>query len=552
MTRLDPDFTPDPKSLCYLPLGGVQEFGANISLYAVAGQWLVVDCGMGFTENAVPGVDIYVPDPAFLKARRDQIAGLVITHAHEDHVGAVEHMWPHLQVPIWATRFTAAFLRRKLAEQPWSRTVEINILEPGKKVEIGPFALTPIPVTHSVPDTVMLVIDTPEGRVLHTGDWKLDPAPEIGRPTDVEALRALGDGNLLALVGDSTNAVMPGVPGSEADVAAGFRQIFAERRGRIAVACFSSNVARMKSAALAARSAGRHIALAGRSLWRCHDAARECGLLEGLDFLKENEAADIHPDELVVVCTGSQGEPRAALTRIADQTHPNIQLERGDTVIFSARPIPGNEKSIIGLENAFARRGVRILTPSDAPVHVSGHARREEMAELYQWTRPRIAVPVHGEYQNLQAHAEIARGCQVPHVLVPKNGTVLRLAPGTPAEIAEVPAHMLGLDGGRLVPLDGVAIAERRRMMWNGAISCAIVLDKKGSLLADPSIAVQGIDDTETDAAIDQVLDAVEALSDRQARDDDLVREAARLALRRHYRDQFDKKPVIDVHLVRV
>ena len=394
--------------LAFLPLGGTGEIGMNMNLYRYGDRWLAVDCGIGFGGGELPEVEIMMPDPGFISERRDRLLGLVITHAHEDHIGAVAHLWRRLRCPVYATPFAATVLRRKLGEAQLLNEVKLHVVPPGGRIELPPFSLQFIPVSHSLPEAQALVVRTPAGTILHTGDWKLDPQPLIGPPTDEAAFARLGDEDVLAMVCDSTNALVDGHSGSEASVRTALAALIRPMRGRVAVTCFASNVARVESVALAARDAGRNVALVGRSLRNLEAAARECGYLRTIsEFVPEDDAGSIPDDNLLMIVTGSQGEPRSALARIALDTHPNIALGEGDTVIFSSRVIPGNDHAIATVQANLARRGCRIITDADAEIHVSGHPARDEMRRLYELVRPRFSVPVHGEWRHLSSHAAL-------------------------------------------------------------------------------------------------------------------------------------------------
>ncbi len=415
----------------FVALGGANEIGMNLSLYGCAGDWLILDCGVTFGDNSQPGLDVVMPDPAFIAERRDRLLGIVATHAHEDHIGAIPYLWPQLRCPVWATPFTASLLHAKLVEVGLADKVKINVVPMSGRFTIGPFDLELVTLTHSIPEPNAVVLRTAAGTVLHTGDWKLDPDPLIGEPADEVALRRLGDEGVLAMICDSTNALRPGSSGSEADLRRSLTELVGRYDARVAVACFASNVARLETIAHAAAAHGREVALVGRSLWRMDKAARENGYLADLpSFLTEDEAAYIPRDRIVMICTGSQGEPRSALARIARDDHPSVELEPGDVVIFSSRIIPGNEKSIGRLQNALARLGIEIVTELDHFVHVSGHPARDELVRMYQMIRPQIAIPVHGEARHLIAHAHLAGECQVPQPLIVENGDMVRLGRG--------------------------------------------------------------------------------------------------------------------------
>ncbi len=545
-----------PDELAFVALGGVGEIGMNLSLYGYGGRWLMIDCGISFADETLPGVDIIMPDPSFIVERASEIAGLVVTHAHEDHIGAIPYLWPRLKCPVYATPFTAAVLRQKLIEAELEHEVPITVVPMSGKFSVGPFEIELLTLTHSIPEPNAVVLRTPLGAVLHTGDWKFDPTPLVGETSDIAALRRLGEAGVLAMICDSTNALRPGESGSEAEVRRALIELVGRCEKRAVVACFASNVARLESAAIAAAAHDRHAALVGRSLWRIDHAARETGYLAGVPpFLTDEEAAYLPREKVLLVCTGSQGEPRSALARIAEDDHPQIVLEEGDTVIFSSRIIPGNERAIGRLQNRLAALGVTIITEHDHFVHVSGHPAQDELLRMYQLVRPRIAVPVHGETRHLMAQARLAEQCQVPQALVTKNGEVIKLAPSPAAVIGEVPTGRLVVDGKALVPAGGEALRHRRHMTFNGAAVATIVVDGEGRLRAPPQVTVQGIG--EDDAALTEELrgkveHALSELGPRERRDDAALREAARLAVRRSLRAWHGKKPVTEIHLVRI
>jgi ribonuclease J len=549
---------PGADELLFLPLGGAGEIGMNLTLYGHAGQWLMVDLGVTFGDDATPGIEVIMPDPSFIEDNRDRLSGLVLTHAHEDHIGAVPYLWPDLGCPIYATPFTASVLRRKLVESGIEEEAEIIEVPLSGRFKVGPFDLEFITLTHSIPEPNAVAIRTPCGTVLHTGDWKLDPDPLVGEVTDEAALKKLGAEGVLAMVCDSTNALVPGHSGSESLVRANLTEMMGRFQGRIAVACFASNVARLESVARAAAHHDRHAALVGRSLWRINKAARETGYLADLpEFVSEHDAGFLPRDKVVLLCTGSQGEPRSALARIARGEHPAVMLEAGDAVLFSSRVIPGNDRAIGRLQNDLAKLGVEIVTERDNAIHVSGHPARDELIAMYQWVRPQIAVPVHGEYRHLAAHARLAEDCQVPQSVLSTNGDVIRLAPGPARKIGEVPSGRLGLDGKVLMSLDGEAMRLRHRMLHNGTAVATLVLDETGLLAAEPQIAIQGLlepdemGEAREDAA-DAVRTALVKLRPADRKSDATVKEAARLAIRKTLQNLHGKKPLTEVHLVRL
>ncbi len=547
----------DADALYFLPLGGSGEIGMNLNLYLHAGKWLMVDLGISFGDDSTPGIDVIMPDPAFIVERKRDLVGLVLTHAHEDHLGAVPYLWARLGCPVYATPFTAAVLRRKLAEMEREGSVPIHEIPLGGKVSIGPFEIELVTLTHSIPEPNGVVIRTPAGTVFHTGDWKIDPDPLIGSTTDETALRALGDGGTLALVCDSTNALVPGRSRSEGELRVSLNEVVAKCRNRVAIGCFSSNIARLETIATVAAAHGRQAALVGRSLWRMYESALDSGYLKGVQFLSEAEAAFLPRDKVLLACTGSQGEARSALVRIAAADHPHIELESGDTVVFSSRLIPGNEKSIYRLQNRLVERGIEVITDNDHFVHVSGHPCQGELTDMYQWVRPRIAIPVHGEMRHMRAHAALARTCQVAETIVPHNGTLIRLAPGKAEIVEEVHAGRLALDGALLVPVEDDAFRNRNRMLWNGAVVATVVLGPDGRLSGPPQLSLQGLFEGEgQEDVLDDIGEAIrKAIDEMPARnrwDDDVVREAARRAVRRAIMAAYGKKPPADVHLVRL
>ncbi|HTJ65173.1 MAG TPA: ribonuclease J [Alphaproteobacteria bacterium] len=555
---LDNAFQPLDDAVDIIPLGGAGGFGMNLTLYGHAGKWLMVDLGMGFAGENVPGVDLIVPDPTFIAERRKDLVGLVLTHAHEDHLGAVPFLWPRLRCPVYATPFTATVLRMKLIEHGLQNEVEINIIPQSGSFSLGPFDLRYVDVTHSIPEPNLLTITTSAGTVVHTGDWKIDPHPVIGKLTDIDQLKRVGDAGVLAMIGDSTNATTPGRSASEGDLQTSLRELFGRYDQRIVVACFSSNVARIESIAAAAAANNRHCAIVGRSLWRIVEAARETGYLKGLEFLTASEAEFLPRSQVVVICTGSQGEPRSALARIAANNHPELSLDKGDTVIFSARPIPGNEVEIAHMQGRLLKQGVQIVTAKQEFVHVSGHPAQDEMVDMFQWIRPQTAVAVHGEFLHQSAHAQIARDCQVPHTIVAGNGEVIRVRAGQgPEVVGETQTGVFAVDGKRLIAINGSVIKGRRRQIEQGSAVVTIVLDHKGRVMAPPQVTATGLLSSDQDqAALEKVVDDValelDEMTGAELRSDVEVRESVRLAARRSLFKLTGKKPAIDVHLVRV
>lgn len=551
--------TQTPEGLSFLPLGGTGEIGMNFNLYRLvhAGKesWLAVDCGIGFSGNDTPEAEVLMADPSFIAQRAKDLCGLVITHAHEDHLGAVAHLWPHLRCPVYATPFAAAVLRRKLQEAGLVNQVKIHTVRPASRFEVGPFDLQFVPVTHSVAEAQAVAIRTPFGLIVHTGDWKLDPTPLVGPPTDLDAFRALGEEGVLAMVGDSTNVMKEGPSESEADVRKGLTDLILSLEGRIAVTCFASNVARVESIAQAARIAGRAVMIVGRSLRNLETAARECGYFADLPpFLTEQDARDVDDDDLLMIVTGSQGEPRSALSRIAADTHPNIALGEGDTVIYSSRMIPGNEQAVMGVQDMLSRRGVTVLTDRDAKVHTSGHATGDDIRKLYSLVRPRYSVPTHGEWRHLTAHAALAHEVGAEPVLL-EDGDILNLAPGPVKVVDTAPTGRLALDGGRLLPMTGGVLAARRKMLFNGMVLASFAVDDDGFVIGEPKISAPGlleVEDPESRRIREEFAEAIDEIPDELRQDDGAFRDAAKTALRRALGRKLQKRPLVDVHLLRV
>ena len=552
----------NPEELIFIPLGGSEQFGCNLNVYAYKDKLLAIDLGMGFADEYYPGVDILLPDPTFLEDRADDLVGLVITHAHEDHIGAVAHLWPRLGCPIYCTSFTASVLRKKLSENPDCSRADIRVVQPNKPLSLKPFDLDFLSVTHSIPGAVSVVIETELGRVLHSGDWNLDPKPVIGKPINADEFKALGEKGVLAYVGDSTNAGVDGYSGSESDVEKGLEATFKECENRIIVTTFASNIGRVRSICKAAEACDRHVAILGRSLHRMIGSAQECGHLNDIpDFVEEEDIGLIPRDKLVVIATGSQGESRAQTAKIARGDQRSLKLERGDTVIFSARPIPGNEKEILFVQNRFASAGVNVINPRDTQhqIHVSGHPARDEIKQMYDWVKPQVVVPVHGEKMMIEDQAELARSCQIKQAVAPNNGSVVKLAPGKAEVIDHVEVGLLALEPGRIISASHPAIAERRKLQHTGTLHASVVLDQRGNLIAAPQISSTGLFDDEDeydveliDELIDDIGEFTKSLKKRGMKDNNAIAEEVRIMLRRAIYDEIRIKAKVSVHLVRV
>ena len=553
----------DGNEFVFAPLGGLGEIGMNCALYgygpANARQWLMVDLGVAFAGEDMPGVDLLVPDLSFIEKAKKSLVGLVITHAHEDHIGALAELWPDLGAPVYMTRFAAGLAEARRLGEPGAPKIPLKVVELGEKVAIGPFVIEFIPVAHSIPESSALAIRTPGGLVVHTADWKIDSTPIIGLPTDEARFRALGDEGVLALIGDSTNILREGESPSERDVAKTLNSLIGNAKGRVIVTTFASNVSRLRVAAEAGLAAGRQVCVLGRAIERVVAVARECGMLDGLPMFLGMDAFERLPRErILALATGSQGEPRAALARIAGDDHPAAELNAGDTVIFSSRTIPGNEKAVGKIINAFVTAGVEVVTDRTALVHVSGHPRRAEVAKMYAWVRPKIAVPAHGEPLHLSEHADFARAQGVPQVLRAFNGDLIRLAPGAVCALGKVTSGRRARDGLILLPADQQCVGQRRRLSFAGVVSIAIALTARGEMAGDPDVMITGLPERTRDgAAIDALIDdaifeAFESLPPGKRRDADVVSTAIERAVRGSVNAVWGKKPQVHVLVVEV
>ena len=544
--------------LVFLPIGGVGEIGMNLALYGFGPRnkraWLVVDFGVAFAHADLPGVDLVFPDLAFLEKHRASLVGIVLTHAHEDHYGALVDLWPRLRVPVYATAFTAGMIAAKVLGEPGAEAIPVHQVKAGDRIQLGPFEVEYINVAHSIPESHALAIRTPLGTVVHTGDWKLDDTPAVGDPTDAKRLKEIGEEGVLALVCDSTNAVREGRSPSESEVERELADIVRHSRYRVAFTTFASNVGRIKSIALAARQAGRQVVVCGRALRRVIDIATELHMLDGLPpFLDEDAFRHLPRDRVVAILTGSQGEPRAALARVAAGDHPRVELVDGDTLVFSARAIPGNEREINAIVNGLTERGVRVITDRDRLVHVSGHPRRGELVEMYSWIKPRIALPVHGEPVHLAAHAGLARELGVETVIVAKDGVMTRLAPAPTTELERIELDRLYRDGRIVGRLAEIGVPDRRKLAFSGHVAVALVINARGDVVADPEIALTGlpIRDADGERLEEGVLQAIDgtvrSMPRPQRRDPDVLAEAIRRAVRAAVAESWGKKPVCTV-----
>ncbi|MCB1438693.1 MAG: ribonuclease J [Nitratireductor sp.] len=549
--------------LIFVPLGGVGEIGMNLALYGYGPEddreWIMVDCGVTFPGHDLPGVDLVLPDITFAQELGDRLKAIVITHAHEDHYGALIALWPMLRKQLWVTPFTAGMLESKTVSDGHGMEIPVKLYKAGDRFTAGPFEIESIHVTHSIPEPVSLAIKCPLGRVIHTGDWKLDDEPTLGVNTDAKTFKCLGDEGVLALICDSTNAMRDGVSPSEREVSEGLAKVILRSKGRVAITTFSSNVGRIRSIAQAAESVGRKVMLMGRSLKRVCEVADDLGYLQGLEpFVEEDEFSYIDRDKLVIICTGSQGEDRAAVAKLARDEHPRVSLAAGDTVVFSSRVIPGNLKPILEIQNQLSDRGINIITDNDELVHVSGHPRINELKQMYGWVRPQISVPVHGEPLHLSAHAALAAHIGVPEVAPVRNGDMLRLAPG-PAEIlGQVPFGRIFKDGRIIGDEEDIGVKERRKLAYVGLVACSVVIDRDGRLADEIDISLHGLPEiTESgdpfeDVIYDAASGAAESIPPKRRKDPAVVEQAVYRAIRAVVRDEWGKKPVVTVFVAKV
>jgi ribonuclease J len=540
------------EELLFVALGGSGEIGMNVNLYGSRGKWLMVDCGLTFADHDYPGIDLVLPDLEFIEQRRRDLVGIVLTHGHEDHIGALPYMAADLNVPLYATPFTAGLIAGKLEEEGLTGKVKLKIIERGGTFDAAPFRVTFVPLAHSIPEGNGLLIDTPHGKIFHTGDWKLDDSPVLGKPSSAAALTAIGDGGVLAMVCDSTNTFQEEASGSEASVHPGLLEQARKAKGRVLVTTFASNAARLETIGRVAVESGRTLCVAGRSLDRILKVARATGYLRDFpEVVRFDEAMRLPRKDVMIVATGGQGEERAALGRIAFGNH-ELKLVEGDTVIFSSKQIPGNEVAIGRIMNALSTLGVLTVTERQAHVHVSGHPGRPELAAMYGYMRPQMLVPVHGETRHLREQARFALSQGIPQAVVQENGQIIRLAPKGPKKVGDARVGRLVLDGDVILSADGSTIGERRKMGVNGLITVALAVDGRGQLAGDPLVRPFGIP-VEEDRA-DFLADATDSAARAFApgMPEEKMREAVRLAVRRCATLWTGKKPMVDVTVLNV
>ena len=540
------------EELLFLALGGSGEIGMNVNLYGCRGKWLMADCGLTFADDDYPGVDLILPDLEFIEERMKDLVGIVLTHGHEDHIGALPYMAADLKVPLYATPFTAGLIAGKIEEEGLTGQVKLHVVERGGSIDLEPFKVTYVPLAHSIPEGNGLLIESPFGNVFHTGDWKIDETPVLGNPSSAETLSAIGDKGILALVCDSTNTFQDTPSGSEASVHEGLREQAARAKGRVLVTTFASNAARLETIGRVATETGRRICVAGRSLDRILKVAKATGYLR--DFpepVRFDEAMRLPRNEVLIVATGGQGEPRAALGRVAFGNH-ELKLVEGDTVIFSSKQIPGNEIAIGRIMNALSELGVLTVTERQAHVHVSGHPGRPELAKMYEWMRPQILVPVHGEARHLREQARFGLSQGIPQAVMQENGDVIRLAPKGPKKVADVRVGRLVLDGDVILPADGTTINERRKIALHGLITVSLPIGPAGKLAGEPMVRPFGIPvEEDRDDFLADATDAAVHAYDGGA-SEDKMREAVRLAVRRCATLWTGKKPQVEVMAIKV
>jgi ribonuclease J len=549
--------------LVFVSLGGLGEIGMNLALYGLGPRrrrkWLMVDCGLTFAEPERAGIEIILPDPQFAEKIKRDLVGLIITHGHEDHIGALADLWPRLECPVYATPFAAGLFAMRTAGEAGASDLRVKVVTQGSRLALDPFDVEFVSVAHSIPESCALAIRTSCGTILHSGDWKIDPDPGLGKVTDSKRLIEIGNEGVLALVCDSTNILRDGTSPSEGEVAQTLRDIIQAARGRVVVTTFASNVARIRAIAEAARSAGRKVILVGRAMERVVAVARDCGYLDGIEeFLSLDSYSALARNEVVLLATGSQGERRAAMARISEEEHPIVRLAPGDSVVFSSRTIPGNEREVNRIVNNLVKQGIEVVTDRTALIHASGHPRRGEVAKFYEWIRPSIAIPAHGEELHLEEHARFAALCGVAHVVKARDGDVVLLAPGAPAIIDEVPHGRLCKDGNALLSLDDEAVTTRQRLAFGGIVMIALAVDGKGEMAGVPDVVLAGLPaKTRAGLVLDEIVDAAlfdtfDALPRPQRRDANVVSTAIERAIRAAVAAAWGKKPSVHVLVVEV
>ncbi len=544
--------------LLFLPVGGSEEIGMNANLYHYEDKWILIDLGISFPDETDLGIDILLPDFEFIKSLGDKFLGIFLTHGHEDHIGAIPYFADDITCPIWGTSFTMALLKRKLKENNKEKKLKLNILTINEQFKIGPFQIKAIKTSHSIPDPVSILISTKAGNIFHSGDWKLEKSINLDEKTNLENFRSLGTNGILAMVCDSTNALVNGRTPSENFAYEGLLDIIKNRKGTILVTCFSSNISRIKSLLDIALKTDRTVLVVGRALLRAIDAAKEVGFLTDIpDLLSLKDLSLIPRSNVLIISTGSQGEPNSALSRISKDMDKFIKLIKGDTIIFSSRKIPGNENAILKVQNRFLERGIEIITDDDKNVHVSGHPSRDELIEMYSYIKPKISIPVHGTREHIEAHADLASNCQVPNIIKPKNGEIIKLNANTPNAISKIDFTTHVFDAGEIIPINNDRFTTRRHSLWNGFVTISIVINKDGYLVITPQISQIGVSDSSIveNVLIDlslKIEDFIENISSfKEMLDQELVNQISKL-VKREFKLTFSKRPIVKVHVNRV
>ena len=536
-------------------LGGIGEIGMNFYLYGYKGKWLAVDCGIGFAGNDVmPGIEILLPDPSFIEKQNKNLVGMIITHAHEDHIGALPWLWESLKCKIYMTAFAKEMVEERLAEKGLLGRVDIEIFNPYDEIDLKPFKVTPVPMEHSIPDACSLLIETDKCRVFHTGDFRFNAETKMNSYATLKDLKKIGDKGILACLCDSTNVFVEKNIDTEETVKKALSAEIKKCKEGTIVTCFSSNIVRLRNIAKIALDIGKSVCLVGRSLWRSDSAARNCGYMENMpEFLSEEEASSLPRKEVIYVCTGSQGEPRSALSQLADRAHRRLELKEGDTVIFSSRVIPGNETSVTALQNRLARLGVRIVTEDNSPVHSSGHASKEDLIALYKAIRPKIAIPMHGESFHLISHAKLAKDCGIKKAIEAKDGDIIKIDAKDPGAVDTAETGILAVDGLRTLRIDSESFRKRRKMMYNGSIVATIITDKKGVLKSDPLVSAIGLFDKgskEENQMVQIIRDMISGLKKDDLKDTTKIAEDIRVALRRYVNTIQGSKPITEINFI--
>ena len=550
------------ENLLFCPLGGSGEIGMNMNLYAYGTdedrKWIIVDLGITFADESVPGVDLIYPDAGFIIDKKDEVLGIVLTHAHEDHIGSITHIWPKLKCKIYATPFTAVLIQEKFKEKKIDISNYLKIVELNSQIELGPFKIDFVTLTHSILEPNGLSITTPEGVILHTGDWKVDPNPLIGNKVDEKKLRSIGEKGVIAMICDSTNVFSPGRAGSEKDVRESLLKIISNQKKRVLVTSFASNVARMESIFYIAKQTKRNISLVGRSMHRIYKAARQCGYLKDLlEPVDPRDASKISKDRIIFLCTGSQGEPMGALNRIANDIHPDVNIESGDTIIFSSKIIPGNEKKLYSLQNSLVKRDIEVITEENAFVHVSGHANREDLKDMYQWVKPKCVIPVHGEHRHMKEHISFAKEMQIPFNLKVENGNIIEISKNhKPKIIDQAPTGKFYLDGNVAVSLDSASIKERKNISINGLLEITLIISNNGKV-KKPVVSFRGIPEEDVVETFkfdleDEIIKTCKSFSVNNFKQEKNLIDTIKQNCRKIVKEKTGKRPFTNVNIARV